>query len=181
MVQQFVKASQLSCLMNGNVGAERYPEPFRMQADVAFYVTYSEYISYISLLTESDGISLMTPIEELVYKAMTNQPDLYKHFLWDLSFAMVKEISFAEQYRRPATLILPESENNPVKMRYLVDMHFSNCNAAKELLLTKCNQKGFPIQYEVSAQNRLYFQTAIVLYYLSMVLHRFDELNVVYG
>lgn len=180
MIQLYAKAENLSCLINNDNRIETIPEPFRMQPDVLFKVTYSEYITFVLSLTLDSKVKLMTPTDVLLNMARTNQPKLYNHFLRDVSFAILKEVMFAEHYKRRGTVIIPASYNNQnVTVTNMLAM-FAKCTDAQRELVRHVIQLGYAFPQEVSHLNADLFKTSVVLYHLSLSANPVEEMNVVY-
>ena len=180
MFEQYAKVDNMSCLLSENKNAETLPEPFRMQRHVIFRVTYSEYIDYVLSLTPDSGVKLMADLGTLATMAATHHPRLYNCFLQDMAFAILKELSFAEQYKQCATVILPASfnQNNISYSSLLAAYETSRC--VQNELLIYMNEQGFGIPNKVSEYNLPVLQTAVVLFFLSKK-DDVKEVNIVYA
>ena len=180
MIEQYVQANSLSCLLNEDSTVELIPEPFRMQGSVSFRVTYSEYSNYILSLPADTGIKLMSEFSYLQNLAATCNPKLYSCFLRDISFAICKEVWFAECYKKDASVILPASfSGNTIKVSDCLES-YQYCKDVELELLGKVNCAGFVIPKISSMQNLRLIQVAVVLYSLSMASQVMDEVNLVY-
>ena len=180
MIQLYAKAENLSCLINNDNKIETIPEPFRMQENVLFKVTYSEYINFVLSLTLDSKVQLMTPTDVLLNMARTNQPKLYNHFLRDVAFAIIKEVMFAEHYKRRGTVIVPASYNNQNVMVTNMLAMFSQCANAQRELVRHIIQLGYAFPREVSPFNASLFKMSVVLYHMSLSDIPVEEMNVVY-
>ena len=180
MVEQNVQANSLSCLLNADSSVELIPEPFRMQKNVIFRVTYSEYSNYILSLQQNTNIILANDVAYLRSLASTGNPKLYACFLQDLAFAICKEISFAERYKRDATVILPSAynRNDILLTQCLIISH--SCSDAEIELRHRIHQAGFGLTKVEKARNVQLFNVAVVLYSLSKVQTAMKEVNLVY-
>lgn len=179
MYKQYAEVNNLSCLLNEDKDVEILPEPFRMQKEVIFHVTYSEYKKYILSLASDTEVKLMTDITVLQTMAMQDQPRLYQCFLKDVAFAILKELYFAELYKKPATTILPASSNgNSMKLSQFVQ-NYNNCCQVQSELLIYMNSIGFGIPKRITTQNVRALQTAVILFYLSKQ-DTVKEMNLVY-
>ncbi len=180
MIEQYVKANSLSCVLNENCSAEKIPEPFRMQGTVSFRVTYQEYVKYILSLPDKSLIVLMADISFLRTLATTNNPKLYSYFLKDLAFAICKEVWFAEAYDRDASIILPASlSSEPIGVSKYLDSYELYSYIQVELI-NKVIGRGFPLNTIKRTHNLVLFKIAVVIYFCSGVESLFDELNLIY-
>lgn len=179
MYVEYAKADCLSCLINTNRDMEHRPEPFRMQRNVHFCVTYSEYVDYILSAANSKGVTLLSDINVTTKLALINHPRLFNYFLLDMAFAIIKELYFAEFYKKKATVILPASTNNEnVGLSTLLSTYDFYVSKAPEFAV-KCASVGFDIPKSVSTQNWDLYRLAIVLYGLSQQDRVVEEVNLV--
>lgn len=180
MLEQYAKATNLSCLLNADKEMELIPEPFRMQRNVIFRVTYSEYINYVLSLAKNNRIKLLSNTGSLVDLALTGHPLLYNHFLEDMAFAIIKELYFAEFYRKRATVILPAAFNqHNINLSSLLGS-YPYCVGVQNELLFKCAQLGFNLPKNISEVNLFLYKTAVILYSLSKNSNAVEEVNLVY-
>lgn len=180
MLQQYAKAENLSCLLNMNRELETIPEPFRMQNNVIFKVTYSEYTDYVLSLKFESQVKLLTDSSVLINMAHTKQPKLYNHFLQDMAMAIMKEVYFAEMCRKGGTVLLPVSFNNRnVLVSNMLTM-FNQCAASSSLLVSHFQSFGYMFPKVVSERNGHLFKLAVVLYHLSLSPKPVEEMNFVY-
>ena len=180
MLQLYAKADNLSCLVNTDSSIELIPEPFRMQSNVLFKVTYSEYVNFVLSLTLDSKVKLMTPTSVLLNMARTKQPKLYNCFLRDMAFAMLKEIMFAEHYKERATVIIPASYNRRnVVVSDMLKLS-DQCVTAQVDLVRQMKLLGYAYPKEISAKNADLFRMAVVLYHMALSERPVEEINVVY-
>lgn len=180
MIEQFVKANCLSCLLNENSNVELIPEPFRMQGTVSFRVTYQEYTRYILSLTNRTGIILMADFEYLKELASSQNPRLYTCFLNDMSFAIIKEVWFAERYKKKASVILPASlDSKPWSVSDVLKYYQVSGNA-ELLLCQKVTSRGFELKPPKIEQNKNLFKLAVILFYMASVSTNPREIDLVY-
>lgn len=180
MLQQYAKAENLSCLLNTDKELELIPEPFRMQRNVLFKVTYSEYVTYVLSLRLEPHVKLMTDSAVLINMAHTKQPKLYNHFLQDMSFALMKEIFFAEHFGKKGTIIMPASYNDKSVLASNMVSMYPQCLQASNQLVSKFTSLGYIFPKVVSVNNSDLFKIAVVLYHLSLSENPVEEMNVVY-
>lgn len=180
MIEQYVSASSLSCLLNEDSSVEIVPEPFRMQYAVSFRVAYSEYINYILSLKDDSGIRLMSEISYLRNLASTSNPKLYSCFLQDIAFAIYKELCFAERYRRDASVIIPSSYSAPPLNVTDCLKSYIYCKDIEQELVNKATQAGFILSKVERSANIPLFQLSVVLYQLSKVTTKVKEISLVY-
>lgn len=180
MIEQYVSANSLSCLLNRDSSVELIPEPFRMQYAVSFRVAYSEYINYILSLREDSGIKLMSEFGYLKSLASSNNPRLYSCFLQDTAFAIMKELCFAERYKRAASVIIPSAFNSaPLKVTDCLQS-YDACKVSQYELVSRTAETGFIIKEVVCSDNIPLFKLAVILYQLSKVAVSVKEVNLVY-
>ena len=181
MLEQYASAEYLSCLINSVKDLEHLPEPFRMQDDVTFRVTPSAYTEFVLTLTPSSGVRLMTQLDVLQQLASVGSPKLYNCFLADMAFAIVKEISYAEQFHKRATIILPTSQNaNVVPVSHLSNVYTTVKAEDENALRSYAICSGFNLPYQVSDLNIDLYKTAVVLYSLSRCPTAVKEVNLLY-
>lgn len=182
MLELYATADSLSCLINSQKDLECLPEPFRMQDNVTFRVTPSAYTEFVLSLTSESGVHLMQQLDVLQRLAAIGSPKLYNCFLMDIAFAMLKEISFAEKFKRYATVILPTSQNanNNVYASTLLEK-YSYVETGVELeLYNYMTLTGFGLPKVVSQRNIDLYKIAVVLYFLSKCKTAVKEVNILY-
>jgi hypothetical protein len=180
MIEQYVQANSLSCLMNEDRTIEIIPEPFRMQGSVSFRVTYSEYSNYILSLPKDTGVILMSELSYLRNLASSDNPKLYSCFLKDLAFAICKEVWFSECYAKDASIILPASYISKVMTVSAILQSYLYCRDVESELLGKVQSAGFKPFKTQRIQNIRLVQLAVVLYSMSKVPNGVEEVNLVY-
>jgi len=180
MIEQFVQANSLSCLLNGDSSIEIIPEPFRMQGSVSFHVTYSEYSNYILSLPVDTDIVLMSKYSYLRNLASSDNPKLYSCFLQDIAFAICKEIWFAERYRKDASIILPASFNGKNVKASDCLKTYPLCKDVELELLSRLSTQGFVLNKIERVRNIYLKNLAVVLFSISKVPVVMEEVNLVY-
>lgn len=180
MLEQLVQANSLSCLMNEDCTVEQIPEPFRMQGQISFRVTYSEYSNYILSLPMNSDVILMSDNSLLRNLASSGSPKLYSCFLKDLAFAICKELWYAECYNKDASVILPTAFNgNDIKLSdYL--QYYSVCNGVELELVNKVHAAGYTSLKVKREHNISLFKMAVILYHMSKIPTVVKEVNLVY-
>ena len=180
MIEQYVPASSLSCLLNQDISVEKLPEPFRMQGSISFRVTYSEYSEYVLSLPLDTQVILMLDCQNLRNLAANGNPVLYSWFLKDMAFAICKEIWYSEAYQKDASIILPASFNgNNIKVSDCLS-YYSVSRGVESLLVHRVLSAGFESRKIQRFQNQYLFQLAVTLYYLSTIPSGMEEVNLVY-
>lgn len=181
MSEQYATASCLSCLLDSRKELEPYPEPFRLQQHMTFRVTLSTYTDYILSLPSNTSVRLLSRIDNLKALASLRSPRLYNFFLRDMAFALLKEISYAEEYSAHATVILPASDSGSVvstsdmlRNYGLDDDHIGY--QLRELL----KSYGYTMPKNISVINKDLFDLAVVLYKLSTVKSVVKEIHFLY-
>lgn len=180
MIEQYVQANSLSCLLNQDSSVELIPEPFRMQSSVTFRVSYSEYSNYILSLPVDTRIVLMSSYRYLRNLASSSNPKLYSYFLQDMAFAICKEIWFAEKYDKDASIILPTSfKGENLKVSDCIKS-YQFCLDVEQELMARLNQAGFGLHSIKRVQNMLLKNLAVVLFAMSKAPAVLEEVNLVY-
>lgn len=180
MINTLVSADCLSCLFHRDFSCERIPEPFRMQKDVSFHVTYSAYINYIISLPAKSYIKLSAPVDKLKELAITASNELISYYLQDVAFAIAKEVFYAELYSAEASKILPTSyDGNDVKANSLLTAynHFASYDA---VLRSQLSNAGFMFTKNISSLNDKLFKVAVSLYGYAVSNKWGKEVNLVY-
>lgn len=181
MSEQYATASCLSCLLDSRKELEPYPEPFRLQQHMTFRVTLSTYTDYILSLPGNSGVKLLAQIDSLKALASLRSPRLYNFFLRDMAFALLKEISYAEEYDAHATIILPASDTGSVVStsdmlsNYRQDIDQIGYQL-RELLISY----GYNIPRNISAINKDLFDLATIIFKLSTVKSVVKEIHFLY-
>lgn len=180
MIEQFVKSNCLSCLLNEDRRVELIPEPFRMQGNVSFRVTFREYVNYILALSRDTRIILSTNVNYLKELAHSRNPHLYPYFLKDMAFAISKEVWFAEFYNKDASIILPASLDS--KPNNAVDLlqYYIYCGDSERMLLSMVNSLGFDLNIPKRQHNLILFRVAVAIYHTALHSKSPREMNLVY-
>lgn len=181
MSEQYASPSCLSCLLDSRRELEPLPEPFRLQQDMTFRVTLSAYTEYILSLPDNASVKLMSRIDTLKSLASIKSPRLYNCFLKDMSMAMLKEISYAEEYGAGATVILPASmSSNVVATSYLLKAYGSMVLATEPEVRETLYALSYALPKAISQGNKNLFNVAVILYRLSMVPTTVKEMHFLY-
>lgn len=122
----------------------------------------------------------MTDLPTLRDLAATSNPKLYKFFLKDMAFAILKELSFAEPSRKKATIILPAAFNQNDLTVSKAIQSYENCGNAQNELVRICRMKGVLLPAKISEANADLFKLTVVLYFLATTPNAVTEINFVY-
>lgn len=182
MTEQFVTANCLTCLLNQSREAEVYPEPFRMQPELMFRVSFSEYVKYVLATPLDTDVVLMSDITYLHNLASVRSPKLYSCFLADMAFAIGKEIFYAECFKRDASIIVPASvkkDSVSWDIRECSSM-LSIIYACDTSLRTSLTKAGFDLPTKFSEHNQMLYQVALYLLWLCGQGYSGHEVNLVY-
>jgi len=167
MIIQYAPANSLACLFSYAKKCEELPEPFRMQRSVSFRVLYDNYADFVLSLPEDTMVELATSIPD-IQRAIAQGGFLsYSFFLKDMAFAIMKELHFAERYKRLSTIILPAAfgvESTPISA---FAAKYNLTTGAEGSLLRAVREKGFVVKTPVTSGNRILYNTAVVLYFIS--------------
>lgn len=181
MISTLVNAAGLSCLLHRDYACERVPEPFRMQKDVSFYVTYSAYVNYIIALPSDTLVKLSAPVSQLKELALTSNRQLISFFLQDIAFAILKEVFYAERYNSDASKILPFSYAGiEIKATDLLCAYAAHYSPYREVLGRQLLDAGFVFTREVTGLNAKLYSMAVSLYGYALSSKHYDEVNLVY-
>ena len=179
MIDAFVKADSLSCLFHRDIASEVLPEPFRMQRDVSFHVTYSEYFSYIISLPSDSPIILSAPLQLLKELALVGNPELLRYYYLDMAFAQAKEVFFAEFFGKDASCIVPTSFNDnniQLSSMLLAYQHYSNYYTE---LMRNLKASGYTFTKNVNGYNANLLKIAVILIGWSRSNKVMDEVNLI--
>lgn len=181
MSEQYATASCLSCLLDSRKELEPYPEPFRLQEHVTFRVTLSAYTDYILSLPSNTGVKLLSRIDNLKALASLRSPRLYNYFLRDMAFALLKEISYAEEYKTHATVILPASDaGSVISTSDMLRNYRQDADQIRYQILGLLNSFGYNMPGYVSAINKDLFDLAAIIYKLSTAKSVVKEIHFLY-
>lgn len=180
MFNQYVRHDSLSCLLNRDCQVEIKPEPFRMQGSLTLCVTYSEYKNYILSLPAETYIKLSADYSLLHNLASTDSPRLYNYFLRDISFAIAKEVCYAEAYGKRATVILPTSltcgKTSLTQFLNTYSFYYQNSTLVSKHL----SDNGFAIRPIKNPHNRRLYNLSTVLQELAQAPVALKEIGLVY-
>lgn len=181
MSEQYAPVSCLSCLLDSRRELEPYPEPFRLQQHVTFRVTLSTYTDYILSLPSNTGVRLLTKVENLKALASLRSPRLYNFFLRDMAFALLKEISYAEEYNAHATVILPASDvGNVVSASDMLSNYRQDIDQIRYQLYSLVSSFGYKLPSVISSINKDLFDLAAIIYKLSATESVVKEIHFLY-
>lgn len=181
MSEQYASASCLSCLLDSRRELEPYPEPFRLQQHMTFRVTLSTYTDYILSLPSNSKVRLLTQVGKLKELASLRSPRLYNFFLRDMAFALLKEISYAEEYNAHATVILPASDaGSVVTASDMLRNYRQDIDTVAYQLRNLLSSYGYVIPKNISIINKDLFDLAAIIYKLSAVQSVVKEIHFLY-
>lgn len=181
MSEQYANATCLSCLFDTRRELEPIPEPFRLQQGMTFRVTLSAYTEYILSLPDDANVILMTRLDTLKRLASIKSPKLYNCFLRDVAVAILKEISYAEEYHTVASAILPASTgDNVVTVSYLLSTYAGVQDNVESGVREMLESLRYTLPQNISQDNKNLFNLAIILYRLSLVHSTVKEMHFLY-
>lgn len=169
MIILSAKKDNLSCLLNLNKQLEPFPEPVRLQPEVAIQISVETYNDFLtSLSKKNQGVVLLSGMQSALLTEDSSQ-QLYRAYLKDVAGAIFKEISFAEEYDDYATCILPISQNPQLTLtRSLVDAYVQlNFTFVEESVRRDLSAIGLILPHKISEKNINFFNLGLVLYYLA--------------
>lgn len=176
MEKVVVKPDSLASILVVNRELEEEAEEFRLQPKVNFIVNFNDYLKFIDKeLNIGDYLSLpMIILKKQVKlyqteKSKTAYEFLKRAFFKDMSMAILKELHFAERYRKTVSVI---SHNITGTMSYkdaLITKIYETQAREKseEDLIQKIDKKNYPIAFPVSESNQFALQYAVVLEFYS--------------
>lgn len=113
MFKKIVTYRNLGSILILSKEFEPYPLPWRLQPKLTLVIKFSEYVQFISkektknLLASNDGER-----ERILNNFILNSEEYYSKlvsiFGIDISLALIKELSYAIQYNKPVTNIIPD-------------------------------------------------------------------------
>lgn len=181
MLQENVTAKSLTCILNRDITIEPIPEPFRMQSEISFHVTYSEYINYILSLPQDTPVVLCKPVTLLKQLSNTSKYKLYGYYLQDIAFAICKEVYYAERHSKDASVILPASYNSSRLTVADYVQNYELCRSVENELFTEVHAAGIIIPKVKRERNLTLLKLAVCLYYVSKAQGKVKEVNLVYN
>lgn len=155
---------------------EPTPEPFRGQPDVHFVIDFNEYIKFIrtELGTEHDW--LYTPTAVLLHhireldqrNSESARKYLFKAFLQDMAFAVMKEVYISDALGKRATVITHTTSLSQMKLGPNdYRMYFANVKGYSDGRLSEyLSRNGYALR-SVSGPNVPRYQYAIALMFLA--------------
>lgn len=175
MKTKSVTSDSLATLLLLEKELEPTPEPFRCQPNISFSVDFQEYIAFCTNFLGRENL-LATPskkIHQLLREFRRGSEEakfgLWSAFLKDMSFAVMKELYWAESLGKGASCIVHTIQNcSSVLSEADMNLYFAN---VRELVLPKiltrfsCKDYAYPAQ--ISPKNVKYFKYAVALYYLA--------------
>ncbi len=161
-----IAMDSLACLLDLNASLEPLPEPFRMQ-NIVLKLPYAIYTQYISSMRTDADLTLISGLHIRRELAEVHSNILYKYYLQDVAFAIMKELSFAEAYHERATIIIPTSDGEHKLTCEQIASMFEFVKEEGTVLIEAMRSLGFAFRRNISSNNISQFQTAVVLYHLS--------------
>lgn len=174
IVKKYVTSDSLASLLLLEKRLEPTPEAFRCQPNVVFSIDFQEYINFVTFyLGKVDYLA--TPTEELLKLVkLYRQGDikakekLFQAFLTDMSFAVAKELYFAEASGKGATNIIHTTDNTVILNSDDINNYFVNVvERVTPRLLSRLSYKGYEFGSQISGRNAHIWKYAIVLNYLA--------------
>lgn len=172
------KAGCMAVLLDTRFGIEQAPEPFRLQPDLLLAVPYSEYTKYVhSLSLDSQTVKLFSNTKATVNLSIVSPERLYGAYFCDLSFALMKEIYYAECLKGNATVIVPTSERAASMSWTTFLQKTSKMQSNINELLSKSEALGYHCKAVKNGHNKLLLDLADRLYTVSKSKTIQGELN----
>lgn len=148
---------------------EPIPDPFRMQKNVAFIVSFSEYVKFIDYsLGRVDYLATPTRLLKS-YRAKHDNDSLYAAYLRDIAFSVAKELHYAETYKKEAAMIVHEKYGAEEIPYTDIERMFKDTHALTEnRLRSYMSSHNFPLPISFRDCNQSYWQYANVLLFFSI-------------
>lgn len=157
----------MTAILQQSRSQELFPEPFRLQENTAFLVSFDVYIEYVKSLSDDSPVQLTYGIPYLRTLVASSNTRMYSAFLADMAFAICKEISFSEEWYKPSSLILPtDSRSTPRTVSDFAQM-YSSALVCEEELFDRINRFGYKLKRKLTERNTQLFHMAVLLYHLS--------------
>ena len=180
MIDVYVTADSLSCLFHRDAYCESIPEPFRMQENVSFHVTYSEYVNYIVDMPDNSLVKLSESVRHLKELAASSSDALLKYFMLDMAFAIAKEVCYADSFKKKASVIVPYSYSGTVLQAQNLLTAYNYYSKFEGGLREALRSAGFNVSKNVSDLNSNLYKIAVSLYGFALSRQHLDEVNLVY-
>lgn len=172
MIEILTTKDVLSAILCQCRQQEQFPEPFRLQEKVVFLVSFETYVDYIKTLTDDTCVQLTFAISYLRNLTVAGNERAYDAFLADMAFAICKEISYSEEWQKPASLILPTAEGVSVcTVDDFSNMYSESLTCGAELI-QRVISFGYPMKKKLTERNTVLLHVAVLLYHLSKLGRR---------
>lgn len=164
-----VNTTEMSCILLMCKDLEKLPEPFRMQDNVTFLVSYQKYCDYLLTLRPRVDDYLCRPIEDLQKLVRDSSPILFNRFLEDMSYAIMRELHFSQAFAGKPTMLLPKSNNAMTMTIDECNVNFQHAYKEEKWLLTTMARNEYPVSVQNLSQGKslMMYRLAVSLYYLS--------------
>lgn len=160
-----VEASHLASVLVLDKQLEPVPDPFRLQPDMLFVVSFDTYLRFIALTPERYNV-LNSPIHTLHavldrFEKHHNRQDgllLLKSFYIDMAYAVCKELHYAEERDVDATYIRHAFNGPCIPKRVVITEQTASA------LSYAVSQRGFPLPSSLRTGNVGHWNYACKLY-----------------
>lgn len=186
MVTVTVDAEHLAPIVVLNKNLETIPDVFRLQEQVLFIVTLSEYTKFVKSLSNTNMLVLpsntLTKIIQNTEKGVTDKATIKDLLQLNMSFALGKELHFSQIYGRGMSNYAVYMEDAKPVTRDDIEFLYDIIEDDKKLIFQEImDSRGYPINPNdfMSKQQEFYFKYAVVCYnsYIIRNSNWFLELN----
>lgn len=149
-----VDADSLASIFVLDKELEPVPEPFRLQPDVLFVVSFEHYRKFVKNIPESRNI--LHYATSVLHQRMEegNETALLKAFYTDMALAVCKELHYAEEYRAGASCIRHAFPT------LLAEKRIHVTGEIPAILSMLAQKKGFPLPGTFRNQNQKHWDYA---------------------
>lgn len=172
MVEVYVEPSSLSSILVLDKELEPKPDMFRLQPNVVFKISFVNYLTYIRNLKITDNI-LMTKMETLkelisLYdrgEKPRNGIDIQAAFIYNIAFAVGKELHFAQKYGRGASNIFHTLSSGDILTKADVEEYYGMVDNDDIIYyLQTLKSRGFPIERPIPENILFNWKYAVICY-----------------
>lgn len=159
-----VSSNSMAILFDLSREREPMPEPFRCQGDkVVFRISFSEYVSFLKTdVAKVCKLSYtLTDIKQCLRTNDLNQ--LRRAYLLDMTACICKELFYAEESKKAATLYKHESKTNDIYEPESIHRDYLQSQWQKPLRIYM-SMRGFNLTRNFLQCNHPLWEYAVVLF-----------------
>lgn len=159
-----VSSNNMAILFDLSREREPVPEPFRCQGDkVVFNISFSEYVSFLK--TDIAKVcKLSFTVSDIKYCLRTHDSNqLRRAYLLDMTACICKELFYAEEAKKAATIYKHESKTKDVYASECLHRDYLQSQWQKPLRMYM-STRGFDLSRNFLQSNHPLWEYAVVLF-----------------